>query len=300
MTKERSHKLIATVNHKEFLNAAKNASLAAARETSVLPLKGLLIEADKRTGTMRMTSSDLVVFLSVSLPARIAKSGGAVVSGTGPFLEYLSIAPKGNLVFEADKDERTLTIRTEGENRRLDIRTFPTSEYPKPEIPMPGETVYVAGLKSLIARTAFLASGSDAEGSAKCVKLTLTDGGIAAEAANRFTIAKTKGDPEAKGDASMIVPAEALKILARVSGDKDVFEIGIAGGGEGGKNAVFFDGATLLSARLSGDKVPDTEVLLGAVKEAARVKVRAKEFLSALEIATALAPKSPLRTAKYA
>jgi hypothetical protein len=154
---------------------------------------------------------------------------------------------------------------------------------------MPGETVYVAGLKSLIAETAFIASGSEAGGISEYVRLTLTGDGITAEAVSGFTASKSKGDPEAKGSVSLLVPAEALGILARISGDKDVFELGIAGAGENGKTAVFFDGTTLFSARLGEGEFPDTEAFLSTPAETVRAKIRAKDFLSALGQATVLA-----------
>jgi DNA polymerase III sliding clamp (beta) subunit (PCNA family) len=287
--------LLVHVNHSEFLGAVKKASCAAAREGSVLPLRGLLIEADKREGLIRLTSSDTAVSISTAMPARIGESGAAVIANIRLLLDYLAIKPQGELSLALDQNGRALTIGNDTGNARLDIRTFPESEYPKPDIPMPGETVYVAGLKSLIAKTAFVASGSEIGGISKNVRLTLTGDGITAEAVSSFTVAKSKGDPEARGGVSLLIPAEALKILGHISDNKDVFELGIAGSGENGKTAVFFDGTTLFTARLTEGKFPDTEAFLSTVAEAFRAKVRAKDFLSALGCATVPAsPKDPV------
>jgi DNA polymerase III sliding clamp (beta) subunit (PCNA family) len=253
----------------------------------------MLFEADKRAGIIRLTTSDTAMSVSVSLPARIDEGGAVVIANIRLFLDYLAIAQKGTLSLSAGGNDAMLEIRFEAGNARLGIKTFPESAYPKPEIPMPGETVYVTGLKSLIARTAFIVSDNEAYGIAKCVKLTLDDDGITAEAANNFSLVKSKGDSEAKGKISLIVPAEAMKILAHISDDKDVFEFGITGSGENGTAAVFFDGTTLFSARLASGKIPDTEAFLSKVGEAVRARVNAKDLLDALDRVTVFAsPKA--------
>jgi DNA polymerase III sliding clamp (beta) subunit (PCNA family) len=271
------------------LKAAQKAALAAARAGAILPLRGLLLEADRRAGAIRLTSSDTAVSVSVTVPAHIEAGGGAVIANPRLLLDYLAVNPQGELTLALNQNEHALTIESDTCNARLDIKTFPESEYPKPEVPMPGETVYVSGLGSLIAKTVFAASGNGPAVISECVKLTLGDDGITAEALSGFTVAKSKGDPEAKGSISLLVPAEALRILARISDDKDIFELGIAGDGENGKTAVFFDGMILFSARLAESKFPDTETFLSVIDEAVRVKVKTKDLLDALSRAAVFA-----------
>jgi DNA polymerase III sliding clamp (beta) subunit (PCNA family) len=291
LLRNRRKKLIANVNRKDLLDAAKKASRAASRDTGIAVLKGILFEADERAGLIRLTASDLSAAISVSLPAYIETGGAAVIANTGLFLEYLALMPCEDLHLALSGDGHTLKIGSDGCSARVEIRALPEKDYPRPDIPMPGETVYVTGLKSLIARTAFMASDDPGRPVLGCVKLTLSGDGISAEAISGFGLAKATGDGEAKGDISLLIPAPVLKTLARISDDGDVFELGVTGGGKSGKVAVFFDGTLILAARLAEGEMPDTESFVRPLTETARISVRAKELSDALGRAAAFAPK---------
>jgi hypothetical protein len=185
-----------------------------------------------------------------------------------------------------------MNIRIENRKASLDVRILPEKDYPKPEIPMPGETVCVSGLKSLLARSCFVASDEARQGKNGCVKIALGENGIGAEAANGFVLAKVLGDRDSKGNISLLLPVFPLKTFARITGENDVCELGVAGAGKNGKTAVFFDGTLLFSVRLAEDNVPDAEVVLNSLKEAVSVKVRAADLKEAFAGASAFAAQN--------
>jgi DNA polymerase III sliding clamp (beta) subunit (PCNA family) len=277
--------LIANVNRKDLFEAARKAARAAARETAILPIKGILLEADEACGVLRLTATDTNVTIRADVPAYV-ESGGAAVVNAKIFVEYLALAPGENLCLEL-KSGGILRIGTEERKScRLDLRTLPAEEYPTPELPMPGETVCVTGLKSLTAASCFIASQSGACG---CVNMVLRGDGLAAEAISGFGLAKVRGAGNSTGRISMLIPVPALKTLAAVSSDRDVFELGVTGTDTGGKTAVFFDGTLLFAARLMEGTPADTEKIFAGIAGIASANARAKDVKDAIDSATAFA-----------
>ena len=61
------------------------------------------------------------------------------------------------------------------------------------------------------------------------------------------------GDKQCKGQIELLLPARSLKVLASLSNDSDVYEMGVTG-----KSLVFWSGTLLFSARLVEGKFPNT------------------------------------------
>jgi DNA polymerase III sliding clamp (beta) subunit (PCNA family) len=273
---------------KELLDAAQKVSLATARATAVGVRKGILLEADERGGALRLTATDESMAIRVDLYAYVESGGGAVIANTKLFLDCLALAPGEEITLALSTDGRTLEIKSEGKETQLYLTVLPENDYPKPEIPMPGDTVYVTGLKSLLAAPCLVAAGATGAPVLDCVKLTLSPNGIFAEAMGGFTLIKAEGDKEAKGDISILLPTAALRALARISSDRDVFEFGVAGANGAPKTAVFFDGTLLFSARLTECAFPDTEDIFRRQSGRPDVSadVHAHEFKAALAVVT--------------
>jgi DNA polymerase III sliding clamp (beta) subunit (PCNA family) len=277
---------------KELLDAALKVSLATARETAAGARRGILLEADERGGALRLTATDESMAIRADIPAYVESGGGgAVVANAKLFSDCLALTPGEELGLVLSRNERALEIISEGKETQLCLTALPEKDYPKPDIPMPGDTVYVTGLKSLLAAPCLVAAGIAGFPALDCVRLTLGPSGIFAEAVGGFTVVKAEGDKEATGDVSLLLPTSALRALVRISNDKDVFEFGVTGANGTPKTAVFFDGAVLFSARLTACAFPDTEELFRRKEgiPAVSADVHAHEFKTALASVTVFA-----------
>jgi DNA polymerase III sliding clamp (beta) subunit (PCNA family) len=276
---------------KELIDAVRKVSLATARAETAGACRGILLEADERGGALRLTATDESMAIRADIPAYVESGGGAVIANSKLFSDCLALAPGEEIGLVRSRTGCALEIISEGKETQLCLTTFPEKDYPKPEIPMPGDTVYVTGLKSLLAAPCLVAAGVAGFPVLDCVKLTLGPNGIFAEAAGGFTVVKAEGDKEAKGDISVLLPTAALRALVRISDTGDVFEFGVSGANGTPKTAVFFNGAVLFSARLTECAFPDTENLFSrkAGVSDASADVHAHELKTALASVTALA-----------
>lgn len=248
--------MIVNIRRKEMLALAKKVAKAAPSLTSIEELKGVLVEADERAGTVRMTATNFEVAIQAVMPAAV-ETGGSAVIDTGLLLGILSLLPEDDVYMETRPRDQ-LYIQGGGAHYQIIVR--PGSLYPKVDIPLPGDTVFVTGLKSLIAGAGFAVSKMKSENPAlNCINLTFSKDGLRASAGSAFSVVQVMGDKESVGQISILVPASSLKLLSQLSLDSDVYEVGITGTGPAGKNVVFFDGTLTFSARLIEGKHLDME-----------------------------------------
>ena len=267
--------MIFNVKRKDLLAQTKKAMAAATYAGVLQILGGIHIEADERSGLLRLFSTNLEVSIRVNMPAAIEKSGEIVVDSRlfKNILEKLS----GEDVYIESKSGY---LRITSETSFFEIPALP-GEYPAIEIPVPGATVSVTGLRSLTKQTAFAASADDTRAALKCVNLVLSQDGISATATNGFCVSLVEGDRDCVGKISLLIPASSLKLLAAISADSDVFDMGITG--DGGKSVVFDDGMLLFSARLIVGDFPEITTLFDGFTPALEAHIDVTTLKNGLE-----------------
>jgi DNA polymerase III sliding clamp (beta) subunit (PCNA family) len=280
--------MIFNIKRKELLEYAKKAAKAVMPSRELPELRGIHIDAADGADTIRLTATNLETSIRVTLHANVVKSG-AVVINARLFLEILQKLPGEDVYIEL-RENNLLHISGGGANFLLSVlceRAFPVLA-----MPMPGETVSVSGLNSLIAATAYAADKrlpAETDNPALCcVKLDLSDDGIRATAMNRVCLAETRGDPECVGNITLLIPALSLRTLASLSHDSDVYEMGVTGEGSG-KNVIFFDGTLLFSARLMDGTHFNADSVFAPFKGDARAAVDADAMRRALQNISTLA-----------
>jgi len=284
--------MIINANRKELLTQARRIAKVIPSRT-VIPILGcILLEADERAGTLRLTATDMETAIRVTLPVSVERGGAAAVDAKllAGILEKLA----GEEVYMDLRQGERLYIR--GGSAEFSVVTYPALDFPKIDIPMPGDTVTVTGLKSLITGCVFAAMDEKqiTRPAMGCVRLTLSNDGLTAAATNGNVLVVVEGDRDSVGNCSLLVPASALKTLAALSRDTDVFELGVTGPGKTGKRAVFYDGTLLFSARLIEGDFLDTGAVLSSFKPAARAVVNADKFRETLGHVASVAAKQSL------
>jgi DNA polymerase III sliding clamp (beta) subunit (PCNA family) len=278
-----------TSNRKAMLEAVKKAYRAIGKS---LPMLGELhLHTDAGTGAVRITGTDMETAIRAAARADVQCSGAVAVDAK--LLAGILGKLRGEDVGFESPDKHTVSISSGTAVFKLAV--MDAANYPKPEIPIPGETVAVSGLKRLIEATSFAAeTGTPGGGSRpqlRCVKLTLDGRGIRATASDGYRAVETAGDPEATGDFSVLIPAQSLRTLASISGDKDVHQFGIS---PTGKHAVFSDGMVLFSTRICEAEYFNTDAIFDSFTSVISAEMEAGKLKSAVSNATALADKSDI------
>jgi DNA polymerase-3 subunit beta len=248
----------------------------------------LHIRTDKDAGVVRITGTDLDTAIRADGHADIKDNGEAVVDAK-LLMGILDKLHGDDVCFEtSDK----LIVSISSDTAIFQLTVMPASDYPKIDIPIPGETVAISGLKRLIESTVFAAEAGSPGGGARpymrCMKLTLDECGIRAVTSDGLRVAETAGDPEAIGDFSALIPAQTLKTFASISGDKDVHQFGVS---TAGKHAVFFDGTVLFSTRIVESNYFDTDALFNSFKSVISAGVEADKLKDAVYNVSALSGK---------
>lgn len=219
--------------------------------------------------------------IRVSLFASIEESGELIINSQ-LLLELLNKLNGDEVSFELLNGN---TVCITGGVTNFNISVMPGAKYPRIAMPMPGSTVAVSGIPSLIASTVFAASrepiGQAATPQFCCINLTLQEDGIRAAAIDGRRVAQTHGDRESVGNFSMLISATAATTLASLAGEKDVFALGVTGEGLG-KTASFYDGTLLFVARIVDGNFPDVDNLYERNATLVSAVVDAKELLRAI------------------
>jgi DNA polymerase-3 subunit beta len=276
--------MLAHVKRQELYALASQAAKAAPQKASAEAVRGIHVEADSRRSMLTLTATNYEVAIRASMPATVEQSGSVVVNAK-LLPELLSKLPEENVDLEVLNNGR-LSIRSGHSQFNLDV--LPGERYPMPELPFPDDTLPVEGVCSLANNTTFAVSEDEsASPPMKCVRLTIGPDGLKAATSNGFCIMEADGDKKCKGKIQLLLPARSLKILASISKDSDVYEMGLAG-----KSLVFWSGTLLFSARLVEGKYPDTSTILDRFECEYSVHLDAEELKQAISAVSVVAEKN--------
>lgn len=278
--------MIVNAKRAELLALAQKASVATAANHPMKELAGVLLETNGREGIIRVTATNLDVAIRGAIPAAVEKDGSAVINAK-LLIGALGLLPGEDVYLEL-KDNWQVFMKS-GQSDYL-LSALDGKGYPNVDIPYPGATVSVKGLKSLINRSIFAAAAlSPSNPVLSCVNLTFSESGVKAAASDGTCAVQVSGDPEAKGNASLLVPASSLKLLAAIAVDGDVYELGVTGKGDSIKNVVVSDGTTLFSARVVDGKYLDTDTLFQSIAPVVKAAVSAEKLRFSLREVSSIA-----------
>jgi DNA polymerase-3 subunit beta len=241
-----------------MLEAVKSAAKVAPSNPPVDVLKGILVESNGDTGEVYLTATNYEVSIQQKVMASVEESGTMLVDSR-LLVGMMSLLEGEFVALSADRPE-LLTV-TDGKCT-YQINCLPPNSYPKPIMPFPEESAIMTGICSLAKRTTFAVSKDESKPALQCVNIKLKNNAVHAEACDGMRLMLTKDSAEPTDEREFLLPGRSFQVLASISSDTDVFEVG-----DIGKDVVFVRGDMMFTIRkLVTGGYMDTNAVIKSVK----------------------------------
>ena len=188
---------------------------------STLPvLANILIATDE--GRLRLSATNLEMGITCWIPARIDEEGSTTVPAR-TFSDLVSTLPSDQVLLKLDPSTQTLNLR--GGTSTNDIKCIDAQEFPP--LPVPdfdgAVQINVGDFREMIHQVAFAASSDEARPVLMGVLVQVDKDKLTMAAADGFRLSVRKAvlSTPSPTPVSAIVPAQALKELARVATDSE-------------------------------------------------------------------------------
>ncbi|HXF85871.1 MAG TPA: DNA polymerase III subunit beta [Anaerolineales bacterium] len=186
---------------------------------STLPvLANILIATDE--GRLRLSATNLELGITCWIPARIEEEGSTTVPAR-TFSDLVSTLPSEQVLLKLDTKTQTLNVRSGTSTN--DIKCIDAQEFPP--LPVPdfngAVQIKVSDFREMIHQVAFAASTDEARPVLMGVLVQVENDKITMAAADgyRLSVRKALLPTPVPAPVSAIIPAQALKELARVASD---------------------------------------------------------------------------------
>jgi DNA polymerase III subunit beta len=188
---------------------------------STLPvLANILIASDE--GRLRLSATNLEMGITCWIPARIDEEGSTTVPAR-TFSDLVATLPSDQVLLKLDPQTQTLNVR--GGSSTNDIKCIDAQEFPPMPVPdFDGAVqINVGDFREMIHQVAFAASSDEARPVLMGVLVQVEKDKLTMAAADGFRLSVRKAVLSSSSPASLsaIVPAQALKELARVATDSE-------------------------------------------------------------------------------
>ena len=188
---------------------------------STLPvLANILIATDE--GRLRLSATNLEMGITCWIPARIDEEGSTTVPAR-TLSDLVGTLPGDQVLLKLDPSTQTLNLRSGTSTN--DIKCIDSQEFPP--LPVPdfegAVQINVGDFREMIHQVAFAASSDEARPVLMGVLVQVDKDKLTMAAADGFRLSVRKAvlSTPAPAPVSAIVPAQALKELARVAGDAE-------------------------------------------------------------------------------
>lgn len=186
---------------------------------STLPvLANVLIASDE--GRLRLSATNLEMGITCWIPARIEEEGSTTVPAR-TFSDLVSALPSDQVMLKLDAQTQTLNVR--GGTSTNDIKCIDAQEFPPLPVPdLEGAVQINSGdFREMIHQVVFAASSDEARPVLMGVLMQVDKDKLTMAAADGFRLSVRKAvlSTPSTAPVSAIVPAQALKELARVASD---------------------------------------------------------------------------------
>ena len=274
------------INRLELLAAAKNAARVAPSASPMDILNGILVETNDDTGEIFLTATNYEQSIQQKITASVSGSG-AVLIKSRLLTNMLSLLDGEFVTITADNKPEVATVT--GGACSYQIVCLPAKHYPKPVMPLPDETARLSGICSLARRTVFAVSKDEHKPALQCVSVKLRNNSVIAAACDGARMMLIKDTADSPDERELLLPGRSLQMLASISTDEDVFEVGDIG------NEVVFTKANMMFTmrKIPGDYI-DTTAVLKNITPAYAATVDADKIRENLELLAVGAENEPV------
>ena len=209
-----------TVLQENLARGLGTVSKAVSPRSTLPVLANVLIASDE--GRLRLSATNLEMGITCWIPARIEEEGSTTVPSR-TFNDLVSTLPSDQVSLKLDVQTQTLNVR--GGTSTNDIKCIDAQEFPPLPVPdLEGAMQINSGdFREMIHQVAFAASSDEARPVLMGVLIQVDKDKLTMAAADGFRLSVRNAVLSAPvaDPVSAIVPAQALKELARVAGDPE-------------------------------------------------------------------------------
>jgi len=241
-------------NRQLMLEAAKNVAKIMPSNAPVDVLNGILVECNDDTGEVHMTATNYEVSIQQKIHASVEASGAILINAR--LLVGMMNKLEGEYV-TLSVDEQDI-LKVTGGRCIYKIICLSAKSYPKPIMPFPEESAIMTGICSLAKRTVFVVGKDESKPVLQCVQVKLKNNAVHAAASDGNRMMLVKDAAEHTDEREFLLPGRALRMLASISNDTDVFEVG-----DIGSEVVFVRGDMIFTIRkMATGNYMDTNALI--------------------------------------
>ena len=209
-----------TVLQENLARGLGTVSKAVSPRSTLPVLANVLIASDE--GRLRLSATNLEMGITCWIPARIEEEGSTTVPAR-TFSDLVSTLPSDQVLLKLDTQTQTLNVR--GGTSTNDIKCIDSQEFPPMPVPdFDGAVqINVGDFREMIHQVAFAASSDEARPVLMGVLVQVDKDKLTMAAADGFRLSVRKAvlSTPSSAPVSAIVPAQALKELARVATDSE-------------------------------------------------------------------------------
>ena len=215
-----------TVLQENLARGLGTVSKAVSPRSTLPVLANVLIASDE--GRLRLSATNLELGITCWIPARIEEEGSTTVPAR-TFSDLVTTLPSDQVLLRLDPQTQTLNVR--GGTSTNDIKCIDAQEFPPMPVPdFDGAVqINVGDFREMIHQVAFAASSDEARPVLMGVLVQVDKDKLTMAAADGFRLSVRKAVLSTPSNAplSAIVPAQALKELARVAteGDEPIYMV---------------------------------------------------------------------------
>ena len=209
-----------TVLQENLARGLGTVSKAVSPRSTLPVLANILVATDE--GRLRLSATNLEMGITCWIPARIDEQGSTTVPAR-TLSDLVGTLPGDQVLLKLDPSTQTLNLRSGTSTN--DIKCIDAQEFPP--LPVPdfegAVQINVGDFREMIHQVAFAASSDEARPVLMGVLVQVDKDKLTMAAADGFRLSVRKAilSTPAPAPVSAIVPAQALKELARVAGDAE-------------------------------------------------------------------------------
>lgn len=274
---------------KDLYEAVQTVGRAVSGRSS-LPILSHILAQPQGDGTLKLTATDLEMWMECRLPARLQATmemDDATAGFTAParvFTDILGALPDADVFLDRPEGGNKIQVRCARSDYQ--ILGLPAEEFPAPPDVTPTASFTVPGdvLRDMIRHVLFAVSKDDTRPILTGVLLIFTGDSLKMVATDTHRLAvRTEKIAEGEGSANAIVPARAMNELLRLSSDEEPVSISLASG-----QARFDVGGATMVTRLLEGQFPNYERVIPAGHER-KLTLEREEFIKAVKRAAIVA-----------